>query len=74
MMRQKKINDAIENLNEALKKDPNNPLALYHLALTYVQNKEKNQALKFAKKVMDIEYYTPMKGQAQKLLKNISSL
>lgn len=67
----RKIEDAIRYLELSIQKNPNNPLALYYLALAYFQNNDKNQAVQMIDKVMAFEYFMPLKNQAQRLLKNI---
>lgn len=73
LLRQRKIEDAIKNLTLALKKNQNNPLAMYNLALAYIQTEEKNQAAELLENILAFEYYAPIKGRAKKLLKNMGS-
>ena len=44
LLRKRKAETAIAEFNTALKRDPNNPLAMYHLALTHIQSNQKNEA------------------------------
>lgn len=67
-----KIEPAINALNVALKKNPNNPLALYHLALAQVNSNQIAKAVDTLEKINKFEYLVPIKSQAKKLHQSIS--
>ena len=73
LMRQRKFDEAIQNLNASMKKNPNNPLGMYHLALSYVQTKEKDKALDIARRILLFEFFVPLKVQAKKLIQNLQT-
>jgi len=73
LLRQRRLEDGINDLKRAMKKNPNNPLAMYNLALAYVQTNEKDHAVELLEKVLDFEYYAPIKRKAKKLLTNLNS-
>jgi predicted Zn-dependent protease len=72
-MRERKIADAISQFKAVMKKDPNNPLAIYNLALAYIQSNEKKQASDMLNKIITLDYFAPIKEMAKKLIKNIDS-
>ena len=72
LLKQKKTNDAIHSLKYVLKKFPNNPLALYTLALAFVQNGNKADARILIEKLLNFEYFIPLKNQAKNLLRTIT--
>jgi tetratricopeptide (TPR) repeat protein len=72
LMRQKKFEEAINNFKLALKKNSNNPLCMYNLAVAFVKMNENDRAVELAKKIITFEYYAPIKVQAKKLLQNLN--
>jgi len=71
LLRRKKPDAAIEELHAAYKRDPNNPLALYHLALTAIQKNMKSDASDWLQKIKNYCHYTPFMEQADHLIKSI---
>jgi len=69
----RKIEDAIRYLELAIKKNPNNPSALYYLAMAYFQNNDKNRSVQMIDKILSFNYFVPLKNQAKTLLKNIQT-
>jgi len=69
----RKIEDSIRYLESSIQKNPNNPLALYYLAMAYFQKNDKNQAVQMIDKILSFKYITPIKNQASRLLKNIQA-
>jgi superkiller protein 3 len=72
-LNQKKLEAAINSFNLALKKNPNNPLVMYHLALAYIQNKQKNKSIELLKRILTFEYLVPIKNDVKSLLSSIDS-
>lgn len=70
--RQKKIGDSIQNYDHTLTKYPNNPLAMYHMALALIQMDEKEKAGELISKIMSYEYLVPIKNLAKKLSKTLT--
>jgi cytochrome c-type biogenesis protein CcmH/NrfG len=66
-----KVSDSINTLNLALKKNPNNPIALYNLALAYMNQDEVDKAINTLEGMNKFKYYVPIKEHAKKLLKKI---
>ena len=73
LLRERKIDDGINHLQMALKKNPNNPLALYQLALALVQQHETDRAQMLVDQILSFEYDLPIKAQAQKLAQTLSA-
>jgi tetratricopeptide (TPR) repeat protein len=72
-LRMRKFDESIKNLQQALKRDPNNPLALYNLALTHVQLEENEKAMDLLEKMDNLPLLDNLKAKAGKLLKTISA-
>lgn len=71
LLRLQKITDAVHTLQSALKKNPNNPTALYHLALAHLKTDEVDKAVKILTDISKFEYFIPLKEQAKNLLRKI---
>jgi len=71
LMRQRKFEDAINLFKLAMNKNPNNPMAMYYLALSYIQIEENDSAVELLHNILNFEYYVPIKGQAKKLIQNL---
>ena len=71
--RQQKIEDAIQSYKMTLKKYHNNPLAMYNLALAFLQTDEKEQAVRLINEILAFDCYVPLKNKAKKVLKNLQS-
>ncbi len=71
LMRQRKLDEAINNFKLAIKRNPNSPLAIYNLALAFIQIEEKKQAVELLKKIVSFEYLVPLKDQAKRLLQDL---
>jgi len=66
-----KVTDSINTLNLALKKNPNNPIALYNLAMAYMKLEEVDKAVNILNEMKRFQYYVPLKENAKKLLRKI---
>jgi tetratricopeptide (TPR) repeat protein len=73
-MRQRKLEDAIQQFKESLKKNPNNPFAMYHLALAYFQTGERDKAFPILESILSYDYFLPIKSQAKSLLARMESI
>ena len=62
---------AISELNDAAEKMPQNPTVLYHLALAYWKNGDKDQALKALHDAIKIKDAFPEQQAARELLEKI---
>ena len=71
LVQQKKIEPAINAFNMAMKKNPNNPLVMYSLALAYMKNKRTKEAIELLKTILSFEYFVPIKNQAKQVLRNL---
>ena len=71
--RERRVEEAIHSFQHTLKHNPNNPLALYNLALAYIQTQSMVQAEKLLKSILQFEYYVPLKEQAKNLLNTMST-
>ena len=73
LLRERKVDDGINHLQMALKKNPNNALALYQLALALVQQNEPQRAQMLVDQILSFEYDLPIKAQAEKLGQTLSA-
>ena len=71
--RERRVEEAIHSFQHTLKNNPNNPLALYNLALAYIQTQSLEQAEKLLKSILGFEYYIPLKDQAKNLLNTMNT-
>ncbi len=71
-LRIRKLDDASKNLGMTLKSHFNNPLALYHLALTHIQMEENDKATELLEKMLELNLLDSIRVKAQNLLKNIN--
>lgn len=67
LFRERKIEEAIHQFKLTLGKFSNNPLAMYHLALAYLQTDRGEQAKNLINKMLAFEQFIPLKIQAKKL-------
>ena len=70
-MKEKKIEAAMHAFDLSMKRNPNNPLVMYHLAQAHIDSKDKEKAKKMIGKILEFEYLVPLKNDAKKLLQNI---
>ena len=69
--RNQKYLDAIQQFKAVLRKNPNNPLAMYQSAYALIQLKDTKKASELLDKVNAFEYFAPIKEQSKNLLKTI---
>lgn len=69
--KQNKMEAAMHAFDLAMKKNPNNPLVMYHLASAYNVSKQSKKAEEMIEKILAFEYFVPIKSDAKKLLENI---
>jgi len=72
LLRSRKIDDGINYLQMAIKKNPNNPYALYQLALGLVQQNETDKAKMYLDQIMAFPAASPIKDQAVKMIQTLS--
>jgi tetratricopeptide (TPR) repeat protein len=67
LLRLRKTEEAMHQFRMALKKNQNNPLAMYQMAYALSQKNENKKALEWLEKVNSVEFFAPIKEHARKL-------
>ncbi|MBN2417388.1 tetratricopeptide repeat protein [bacterium] len=73
LMYEKATEDGMNYLQMSMKKNPNNPLAMYNLALAHVKMHDPEKAQTLLNRILNFDYYTPAKEQAGTLLATLQS-
>ncbi len=73
LLKQKRILDAIDKLETALKLNKANLNAEYHLALAYMENNDQAAALDHLHWILNAKTNSPLKMQAEALLEKINA-
>jgi len=71
LMYEQRIEDGMKFLEKSMHKNPNNPLAMYNLALGYIKFNQQEKAKKLINRLLKFDYFLPLKDQARKLLTTI---
>jgi tetratricopeptide (TPR) repeat protein len=71
LARLKKTEESMHQFRLTLKKHPNNPLAMYHLAVAFVQQNEKKKAKDLLEKIKSMTMYAPVKEHSINLLQKM---
>ena len=72
LMYEQHLEEGMNYLQMSMKKNPNNPLAMYNLALGYVKFNDNEKAAALIKRLLKYDYHIPVKEQAEKLLATIN--
>jgi len=73
LIKQNKLEDAIEKLQVALKLNRSNLSAIYHLAVAYTKNNQINEALNYLHAIINSKVKSPIKNEASELLSKIKT-
>ncbi len=73
LMFESRIDEGINVLQMAMKKNPNNPLAMYNLAMGLIKTHEEEKARQLLTRIEQFSYHAPIKEQAEKLKKTLTS-
>ena len=72
-IRLKRVDDAVLHFEKAMKRNPNNPLAMYHMALAHIQKEKQGKAAQIIDDILAFNYFVPIKTRAKTLLNKINS-
>ncbi|MCK5145965.1 tetratricopeptide repeat protein [bacterium] len=73
LLLERKVDEGINHLQMAIKKNPNNPMALYYLAKGVMKHKESDRARMYLDQVMALKGDYPFKKQADELIKTLET-
>ncbi|MDM7926260.1 MAG: tetratricopeptide repeat protein [bacterium] len=71
LLRLRKIDEAMHQFRMALKKNQNNPLAMYQLAYAYSLKNDNKKAMEWLDKVNAVEFFAPIKEHARRLVNSL---
>lgn len=71
LLRMRKTDEAMHQFRMALKKNQNNPLAMYQLAYAYSLKHENKKAMEWLDKVNAVEFFAPIKEHARRLANSL---
>ncbi|MCG8608427.1 tetratricopeptide repeat protein, partial [bacterium] len=67
LIKQKNYEEAIDNLNDAIRQNPNNLLAKYYLAIAFRKTNQASSALNYLEEIASSPINSPLKAAASKL-------
>ncbi|NIR47535.1 tetratricopeptide repeat protein [candidate division KSB1 bacterium] len=73
LLKSNRHSDAIETLEQAVKRNSNNLLAKFHLALAYLEINQKNFAISYLKEIISSPINSPLKMEAQSALEELNA-